>query len=206
MVTTLNQFIEGIKSQGLAQPNRFSVLFTPPLGVDTTNLKEVLMMCTKVSMPGVSFAADPVRTYGESRQAPYDKVYVPARLTFIVRANLYEKKLFDAWMNFIRPDETRAFAYYQDYISDMQVGVISQSDKSAYTMTMLEAYPKSVGEIQFDQSNINVPMTLDVDFQYRLWVPNLDSVGTSSNKVTSLYPVIAPAPTQTPPQTPIIST
>lgn len=161
-------FIAEIKTQGLARTNRFTVDITPPAEGPAV-ARRILLFCEQASLPGISYASSAVRTFGETREAPYDRLYEPITLQFHVDRNFEVKKVFDVWMNSIQNPVTRSFNYYNNYTTKMTIGIQDLQDKTTYLIDLHECYPKSVVPISLD-AEAKDTMRLQVVFQYKYWM------------------------------------
>lgn len=165
---TYKNFIAEIKSQGLARNNRFAVMFTPPANVNPANLKKTLLFCDQVSLPGMNYSTTQNRTFGEAREVPYERLFDQVQMTFHVDKDMMVKSLFDQWMMSIQNPITRNFAYYNDYVTNMQIEVQDMADNTRYEVSLYEVYPKSIGAISMSHESKDT-MKLTVTFQYKYW-------------------------------------
>jgi hypothetical protein len=168
-MSKLDEFIAQVKTVGLARTNRYTVIITPPpLLNDGGSLREFSIMCDQVQLPGINLATTQNRTFGEFREVPYEKLYGDIQLSFYVDNDLSVKRFFDDWMAVIQNNGTRAFEYYNNYISDMIINVEDLEDRVRYSLTAYECYPKTISPIQMDYSGKDV-MKMQVTMQYKYW-------------------------------------
>ena len=185
MSTKLNEFIAQVKNYGMARNNRFSVIMNPPATITRFNgLRQILLYCDQVQLPGLNLATTQNRTYGEFREVPYEKLYGDIQMSFYVDTNLYVKTFFDEWMASIQDPTTRTFQYYNSYITDMEIRVEDLENNSVYVVTAFECYPKTVSPIQMDYSNKDI-MKLQVTMQYKYWRAESNNVELT-NQVNNL--------------------
>ena len=170
----LNDFISNVKHNGLARNNRFIVgIFAGPdsqvinLGTDGV-MRDALLMCDQVQLPGTNFNTSDMRTYGEVRKAPYERLYEDINMSFYVDTAMTVKILFDNWMTYIQNPGTRNFNYYDEYTADIVIEVQDIKNQSRYAIKLFEAYPKSIGAIQLDHANKDI-MKLSVNFAYKYY-------------------------------------
>jgi hypothetical protein len=168
----LKQFIANVKTGGLMRSARYSVMMTPPNSIralsKTDDHRKILLFCSDVNLPGLNISTAQVRTFGEVREAPYEKIYDNCNMTFYVDQAMEVKNYFDNWIHSIQNNETRTFEYYKNYITDLKVQVEDQRDDSRYMITMYECYPKSIAPIQLGYDNKEV-MKLQVSMNYKYW-------------------------------------
>lgn len=162
-------FIAEIKTKGIARINRFTVDLSPPRALQE-NTKRMLLFCEKASLPGVNFATTANRSYGETREIVYDRMFDPITLTFHVDRNMTVKMVFDEWMNYIVNPSDRTVGWYNDYVTPMTIRIQDLEDKTTYLVQLMEAYPKTIQAVSLDAGSNNDTMRLDVTFQYKYWV------------------------------------
>lgn len=168
----VSDFVANI-STGLARTNRFTVLFTPPQaaleGLGLTSLRTVLLLCDSASLPGININTAQTRTFGEIREIPYELMYEPINLTFYVDAGMYVKKMFDSWIMYTQIRDTRKFNYYDNYVAkELQILVQDMANNNRYVVTMYEAFPKTVSQVQMDYAGRDV-MKVNVQMTYKYW-------------------------------------
>jgi len=162
-------FIGEIKTKGIARNNRFTVDFSPP-GASNEDKRRLLLFCEKASLPGINFSTTSNRTYGETREVVYDRIFDPVTLTFHVDRKMMVKDVFDEWAKKIVNPINRNVGWYKDYTTTLSIRIQDLEDKVTYLCLLDEAYPKSIGAIGLDAGNNQETMRLDVTFQYRNWM------------------------------------
>lgn len=170
----LNDFISKVKQDGLARNNRFIVgIFASPdsriMDLGTNGwMRDALLLCDQVQLPGTNFNTADMRTYGETRKAPYERLYEDVNMSFYVDTSMKVKLLFDNWMTYIQNPGTRNFNYYDNYTCDIVIEVQDLKNQSRYAVKLFEAFPKSIGAIQMDHTNKDI-MKLSVNFAYKYY-------------------------------------
>lgn len=172
----LNEFISQVKNFGMARTNRYSVILSPPQKVTSfSGLRQILLYCDQVQLPGINLATTQNRTFGEFREVPYEKLYGDIQMSFYVDTNLYVKSFFDEWFNLIQSPNSRTFQYYNDYIADMEIRVEDLQNEAVYLVNAYECYPKTVSPIQMDYAGKDV-MKLQVTMQYKYWTSESNGI------------------------------
>lgn len=161
---TLNEFISRVKTANAARANRFIVLISNP--ATTLNGDLVQLYCEQAALPSISFASQPVRTYGEQREVIYDRNFETLALTFIVDRQYKVKEFFDAWTDKIVNPKTREVGYYMDYARDMSIIAQDTKDNNTYETKIYEAYPKTIAAINLDHNSKDL-VKLQVTFNYK---------------------------------------
>lgn len=164
----LTDFISEVKKDGLARQNRFTVTITPPISMsnlgDSTQLAQ--LFCEQASLPSVSYASQPVKTFGENREVVYDRNYEDITLSFLVDRKMMVKAYFDEWSNAVIDPISRVAGFYEDYAKDIVISVQDTEDNNVYTTVLYEAYPKTIGAVQLDHNSKDI-MKLQVTFTYK---------------------------------------
>lgn len=197
---SLNRFISEVKSRGLARINRYAVEFVIP-GGDGESTQLAQLFCETTSLPGMNIVTQPSRTYGEAREIPIgDRNFDVINMSFYVDADLKVKVLFDKWLNSIINPNTRHVSYYKDYITDIKISVvdvepgsmtqadgrvIAEVDNKPYSVTLHEAYPKSISAIELNADGKGV-MKLQVAFQYKYWTSASTTVSRNNFTMAGL--------------------
>jgi hypothetical protein len=143
-------------------------MLTSPKRVNLGSLRKVLLFCDQIQLPGVNYSTTQIRTFGEFRETPYEKLYDNLTMSFYVDNDMKIKGLFDEWIGSIQDPITRTFSYYDQYISEMKIEVQDLQNKTRYEMTLYECYPKNIGSIQLDYANKDY-MKMQVTMQYKYW-------------------------------------
>lgn len=171
-MSKLNDFISNVKGNGLAQTNIFSVEFVLPAIVarkrPMTNLRNVLLFCDSANIPGINISTNQIRSYGEVREIPYEKLYDNLQLTFYVDNTMEVKAIFDDWAAGIQDQYSRNFNYYKDYTTDIVVKILDKKDNTRYQIILYECYVKSIQPIQMDYGSKEV-MKVSVSMNYKYW-------------------------------------
>lgn len=185
---SLSEFIQTVKSDGLAISNTYFVTFRKPNLVsmgNANNIRTYCLFCDQTELPGLSYATTGIRTFGEIRETPYDKNSETINLSFYVDANLDVKHFFDRWVNSIMNVRSRTWNYYDDYISDVAITVMNKNKKSVYEVKLFECYPKAISPISINYAN-NEIMKITVTMQYKYWTSEqLGYVGSADLDVAN---------------------
>lgn len=176
----IDRFIAQVKTRGLARNNRFQVEI-PGMGNTADDMEMVMLFCDSVSLPGLSLSTTPQRVYGEVREIPYEKMFDTINLTFYVDTQMIVKLMFDDWIHRTIDTATKQTNYYHDYVRDVYISVLPMdSEKPVYTVTLYEAYPKSVSPVQMDAASKDV-MKLQVALNYKYYTidtPEIQAIET----------------------------
>jgi hypothetical protein len=126
----------------------------------------------------VTFDTERAYTFGETREIPFVRDYRTIDLSFYLDKNLVVKQFFDRWIASIIDQKTRRLSYYDDIISTISISTVNVVERGThndkfepYTVTLFEAYPKNLHDIQVSYISTDV-MKLTVGIQYKYWTTN----------------------------------
>lgn len=169
-MSTLSEFINAVKSEGIAKTNRYKISFTNPKILNQNNelQRKLEMFCFQTQLPGVNISTFQSRTFGETREIPYERLFDNVNFTFYVDRQMFIKTFFDSWVNGIQDTKTRAFNFYNDYITDITITVEDSEGNTTYGVKLFECYPKTVAPISlgYDQKDA---MQIQVSMNYKYW-------------------------------------
>ena len=168
----LNEFISKVKSTGLAKTNRYRVtIATPSLMTGFMNSGRLItLFCESTSLPGQVIATTEHNVMGEHREFPYMKKYDNITLSFYIDNNFEVKGFFDNWLNSVSNTQNKITSYYKDYIAPtVLIEVLPMdSEVSAYSITLHEAYPKGISPIQLSADSRDIAK-IGVSLNYKYY-------------------------------------
>lgn len=178
--TNLQDFIAEVKGKGLMKSTHYGVLIHTPMNKTTRepiikddvafqkSMTKYVMLCDSAELPGTSLSTVDVSPYGEIKEQPTQRIYDPINLSFYVDTEFKVKKFFDRWINYIINPITRNHAYYNNYITTVEIYVYDSEHNERYKVTLNECYPKAVGNISMSYAADGI-MKLNVTLQYRYY-------------------------------------
>ena len=168
-------FIGEVKTRGLARTNRYEVDIMFPFGSDPSVNNITTLFCESVNLPGLNINTQPHIIFGEGREMPYGRMFDPVTLSFYVDSDLQIKQAFETWMNMVVNKDSRVINYYRDYISQIIINVYNVDDSNPYSVTLHEAYPKTMNAVQLSAESKDI-MRLSVTFAYKYWSSSSSNV------------------------------
>jgi len=173
MAETISNFLSSFKGD-VARPSRFDVEIPVPLKlVSYRNTGQRLTLrCESAELPSRTLATAERKIYGPTEKYPYLTTYNESTFTFIVSDDMLEKKFFDAWMDLINPRSTFNIAYKKDYVTNITINQYNLQNKKQYSVSLNEAFPLSVNQLDLDWSNETSYHKLSVVFAYYTWERN----------------------------------
>jgi hypothetical protein len=185
----LREFISQVKNGGLAKGSHYFVELNLPKCLKgsepiTSNIQKIALFCEQTEIPGVNLDTAKIRTYGETRESVYDKVYDAFTMSFYMDNDFIVKHMFDTWVDKIYNPVTRHLNYQSEYLTDkIRIFVQDSEDKDRYVVTLHEAYVKTVAPIQLNYNSKDV-LRLNVTFAYKY--ASYERFGYTKNQNLSL--------------------
>ena len=133
-------------------------------------------LCDTINIPSRSLTTTEFRTYGLPVKRPYGSVYTESQMEFLCTRNMGEKKFFDAWLNYIFNNKSYDMAYYDKYVTNIDIYHLDRSashaidlNMSTYHIKLIEAYPTLVGEISMNHTATEI-LKIPITFTYKKYV------------------------------------
>jgi hypothetical protein len=148
--------------------------------------REIGLMCEAVQMPDRTINTNPYRHYGPTYNVPSIAQYADVTMTFIGDKFLRLRQFFESWQNLIIDNVTNNSGYYDDYTAPIdifqlgQFDTLNDRDSVTYGIRMFEAYPTSIGTVDYSYGANNEYVKINVTFTYRYWLNfnlDIDSTG-----------------------------
>jgi hypothetical protein len=168
----LREFISQVKNGGMAKASHYFVELNLPKCLKgeepiASNKEKIALFCEQTEIPGVNLDTTKVRTYGETRESVYDKVYDTFTMSFYMDNDFIVKQMFDTWIDKIYNPLTRHLNYPEQYITDkIRIFVQDTQDRDRYVVTLHEAHVKTVAPMQLNYGSRDI-LRLNVTFVYK---------------------------------------
>lgn len=141
-----------------------------------SGINQDLVYLTEVAeMPGRGMENIDVRYYGPGQKMPVQSSYDDISLSFVCRAQSFERQFFDDWMSLINPTNTWDFNYKDDYRANIDVYQFPEAPTNGsdvldaqYRITCHDAYPLNVNAQPLSWMDDNI-QRLVVTFTYSYW-------------------------------------
>lgn len=183
------------KRGGLARPNRFVVIMTPPdssfINTDWQGLasqalsgnlgwndlindpRDIAMLCKSAQFPGRQVNTIEYERDGFRNQVkiPYTYTNEDITLTFHLTNDYYMKKVLDNWINKAVDETNHTVGYKSDYTKDLIVQQLDQNNYPIYGLKFENAYPTGFNSINLDNAASDTTQEISVTFAYDTFVP-----------------------------------
>lgn len=189
-----------IRKWGIQKTNLGYVLMDVPTTLrNISNTQEVLFLAQRRAdqfpIPGVQIATSELRRYGVGpfEKKPYLPTFADINIDFIGDSQGNIHKYFYMWLNsmvnfFEVPAENAkkdkfgnssknpfALEYKDNYKTRITILTFDENQKKMCEIYLHNAFPVSVGEIQYNWSDENQLVRFPVSFNYTHWTYNIDS-------------------------------
>ena len=174
---------------GVAYNDKYMVTLNKPPAFELPGgiqMREHLtMLCDTATLPTKSLATFEKSIYGPVKAMPYRMTFTEASMSFIMTDNMGEKHYFDAWQNMIVDQKTGNVGFFNDYICDITIKKFGRAandfgDRPTYEVTLFDAWPSIVSEVQLSHSGGTEAMKLPVTFQFKKWESSTSHPGPNS--------------------------
>ena len=155
---------------GYAVPNRFEVIITAPTP-NYAEQKRVSMRCESINLPGRNLnSLTDSNIYGPTREIVDGVTYADdINMTFQASSGLDERVFFEKWQELAFDERSWNVGYYKDYIGRVDIYLMNRQDERKYGIQLMEAFPKTIGPTDLNQSASTELIKLAVTFSFRYW-------------------------------------
>jgi len=172
------EILSRIKQYSYARPNKYMVAFAVPdklskyiAVVDNKLTRErqelINFNCARIASPERRLEASDVQSSAhESRIVIAGEIRPPIQLGFICHSDMYEKYLFDLWLEFIFHHKERTVMFQCDYSTEIVLTQLDQKHNPRYEIRLSECLPIQVSSFNYDYQPTNSPIIIDVTFSF----------------------------------------
>jgi hypothetical protein len=190
MTFSVSDFTGIIANKGLASPNKFQVQISfPAAGID----QELSLMCESASIGGRTVQSMLDIQYGIRREIAYGAPqYTPLSLSFLCTEKLEEKIKLENWNNMIVDSRSSVAGgkfdveYYSKYAGQIIVKKLNKSNEEVFAIKYLDAWPKTVSQVDLNHSTTNATLRVTCEFSYSYWEMEGSGVANPSTTSTSI--------------------
>jgi hypothetical protein len=206
MAFNINDFLGNVQLHDeIAKTNHFEVFIVPPqrlmsatgyskifggTGIDVT--RWLAFQAESAELPGRVLNTITPKIYGVPYRTPATTDYQEISVTLLCTGTFWERKFFDAWIDYIQPRDTFNFKYRDDYTTSVFIYQYNQfadkegnPNKAIYAVELEEAYPTIVAPQALNWAG-DEQHKLSVTFSFIRWktpyLPEtiLDAAGSSA--------------------------
>ena len=198
------------KKGGLARPNRFNVIFTPPsqsiLNLDVGSIigsvlsgnfeadnlindpRDISLLCQSVTLPGRNISTFEHQDFKQSNKFPYTFIDGDVTISFLLTNDYYMRKMFDNWMSNIFSADSYIVGYKKNYAVDLIIQQLDQKNTPVYGTKLEKAFPTAIESTELSQDGQEV-VRMSVTFAYDKFVPEgpLSSTGSGIRAALDIF-------------------
>jgi hypothetical protein len=180
------------KVGNIVRPNLFRVKFmnlSPILEemryVIAGPLEDIEFRCERAEIPGKTIATIDDTSSGPSLKLPYDVTYSDIQLTFICSEDMFERRLFESWMEEIvaSPSKDHGLGglvrFYDDFASGAKIS-ITQADSAGQAIlkyVLHDVFPIALSPmtLAWEESNTYQRFTVTMSYRYHVMMHPLQN-------------------------------
>ena len=187
---------DSIGRVGIVKTNQFVVRLNFPSGPPNRPFRpfsgvmkapDLLVRAQNVFMPGTNFSTvEDNNIYGPNRNIVSGITFANSvGITFLLDEKFELKQTFDAWQRAAYDEHTWNLNYYDEYKGSIEIYSMMNSSKDAgtdvpgYGLKCWEAYPVTIGQVDFDATATTSFATINIEFGFR-YTTDISRYGPSS--------------------------
>ena len=156
-----------------ARTNRFQVNFFCDTLFGAQSFEG--LRCINATLPGRQLETADWSEYGPTRKLPYNLTHDGGEVsfTFLCDSTFADRYVIEAWQaaifrgNDVGTSINPQFAYYNDYIGEIEITQITNSDKDSLVYKLYEAYPVSFAQQELNAESSDEIMRFECTFAFR---------------------------------------
>ena len=190
---TIVELRNSINKGGIVRTNQFVVRLNFPPGPPNRPFRaamdapDLLVRAQTVFMPGTNFSTvEDTNIYGPNRNIVSGITFAnTVGITFLLDEQFRLKQTFDAWQRTAYDEHTWNLNYYDEYKGAIEIYSMTNSSKDAgtdvpgYGLKCWEAYPVTIGQVDFDAGASTEYATINIDFGFR-YTTDISRYGSAS--------------------------
>lgn len=138
MAFNVDRFISHFDSHaGFARSSKFEVrVALPPalFRLSGGTMEELSLQCEAAELPGYNLNTVESKIFGAPTHIAASPSFGDISLTFICAGDMWEKKFFDAWLDFIIPKSTYLASYKTEYQTSITIHQYSDFSKENFSI------------------------------------------------------------------------
>ena len=190
---TIVELRNSINKEGIVRTNQFVVRLNFPPGPPNRPFSAVmeapdlLVRAQTVFMPGTNFSTvEDNNIYGPNRNIVSGITFANSvGITFLLDEKFELKQTFDAWQRAAYDENTWNLNYYDEYKGAIEIYSMTNSsdntgtDVPGYGLKCWEAYPVTIGQVDFDAGASTEYATISIEFGFR-YTTDISRYGSAS--------------------------
>lgn len=169
-MSSIQNFLSEIGKRGLARPNRFEVRISNVDFLPGDVSRILPLLCQSAALPGATILTRTQNLFGPIYVRPTSINYGDTlSMNFLVDKDMLVKNLFDTWIHNVVNMSSFTVNYKDAYARDILISQLDESERATYSVTLVDAFPISMGALSLNQGSNDTFHILPVTFSYRYW-------------------------------------
>ena len=161
---SINALVAAISGRnGIVRPSKFAVQVFGPKGAGNRDLN---LFCEAANIPTRKITTTDYTSYRNPYKVPTGFSYDDVSLTFLLTGDYFAKTFFDKWAGSIIDVPSYRIRYKDDFVGKVIVAQLDDAMEPIYRVTLNDAFPHTVGELQMNAGTLSDAMKLTVTFSY----------------------------------------
>jgi len=172
-LSVIDQLRSELGRNGTPQLNRFQANINPPaiLGEGAQTLRQMMIRTHSILLPGNTLdTATDSNIYGPDRAIVSGISFADSvQVKFYMDEKFDIRKYFQQWQKLMYNEGTWNLKYYSEYIGTLDIFVLNRDFRPTAGYRIWEAYPSTIGGIEFSMESSDIIKDFSVDFNFRYW-------------------------------------
>lgn len=172
---TFQRFVQFAKESSIAKSNKFAVdIFGPSFNTDGVfpdiATQDLSLMCDQAPLPGQSIGTKDINQFGPRVLRPDGSIDFSSTVTlsFVVDQAMFVKRYFEEWLDRIVNRTSYQTAWSNEYLANsIKIHQLDEADNITFTSELIDAFPTSVGQMDYSHYNDNQFHRVLITFAYR---------------------------------------
>lgn len=183
------------KHKDFAKVSKFHVEITRPnaFTAGDVDFRDLRFQCEAAELPGYNINSVDARIYGVPAPVAAFASFNDITLTFICAGDMWEKKLFDYWLNLIVPINNYNLRFKDEYVSKINITQFFETGEPSYIVSLWNAFPITLSPLTLNWGDDGIHK-LAVTFKYDYWSTNNTENAKQDTSVSSR--IVSPQPSK----------
>ena len=188
--------IKSAMQYGVAKPNLFVVnLFGPKINGLETSFGIEGIRCVTAEIPATTITTSEHSTYGVLRKYPsgVDNNAGQTTISFMDDNSWEDISLIQLWQEMVYSpltgdtEKAPIFNFKKEYVGKIEVMTLTRNGQITYKTELEECFPTSIQTIALDQTNVDTPLLVTVDFAFTYQKKTPMNVAVRDSKYEEIY-------------------
>ena len=166
-INNISRMIDRIQSYSMVLPFKYEIAFNRYNALQNLRL---CVSCESCAMPGKTIATQEIKYHGPVYEMPYEESFSgDMDAVFKISGDMFERKIFEEWQSKIINPKTHNLGYLDEYSTEIEITQLDHRDKPIYRIVLEDAWPKTIGPIEYGDEKAGEINKQTISFSYRKW-------------------------------------